>query len=1741
MQQESIQIKLVGKVRPQHLPKDEVGTTNSIIAKNVNNIFAVVNDLAEVDNPLSDAERKRAITEITNHANLSRNVKSATIEALKICKTVSQKRGIMSKARFGGTAQEISSLVHNSLTRTSSQRSLEKVRSLVKMVGQYRKAEHEAELEELLVKREKDLDVALQQSDLYRKLYEDAALSVSGFCEVDVDSRDDAVSEIQLAQNCIEDDVRIAAEEALLRAGTRYEMTAIMCEAMVHGSSGDDVRRVAKKTRLDAQPVNKQESSTLKEEIEANSNISQEQKKAAFEALQLCKVTRQLEELRDSIFHHLPPSKITDSCLVLSELDTKMHGLRSELQQARENMFEMLSRTDDVSEQAVAWEKKTQQHAEALKKSKREWERKLKKEEDRTEDQTKNFSREKAQREQIQLQLEQTKRTLEIERGEADKSSKVLSGEAVAMNVRLKTLMESVSGMTGALSSEQRQVRAATSTLEAVMQDHRKTNNELSAMKGRANVTNDELSDLHKQIRSLVEKTRLQEGDMEALEKKLVLSSQKTTDMENKLKETGETLEVLRQTVDKKDEALGMLKNDHSVAVQTIARQETNLQEQAAELSTTQQEVEALQNKKQELQENLNGELRTLKVQVENARQQQVLSEQALEHEKARHEKQTASSQEAYKSKLKLFEQETGRKHQNKLKDMQVSLEQAVLLKTQLSTSLNTTREALMEMEDTMSTVQSENSEMSTKMKSWKEEREERAVQLLKFTTSDTEQKASILSLEDEKLQLTRVNAETKHLFEKKQHETMSQLQAAQSDIEKLTQQHNQLVEEMREQYKRDQEAAQVQYERDSQKALQNLENQNASLQQNIEQTKVQQERDATTIAGQHHHAIVLLQSELEDAKSSHLLEMETTDGRHAQKMENAKSNYAADLDRKTKELQSKILMLTQEAKDSKEDRDRELLALQSRIDKDKERHSKSLHAAKVEHDRVVDEKNSRMQQLERSSEENIRKSKKDRSEMTSRLTELEIRCTDAERDQKSSERQLTPLNEQIQQQQRDLSRLKDALSEASGKIGDLQGKLDGSKQQFAGISQKHEAARRESDRVKTSLREIQSVAEELRTEVSSLNSQVSEIPVHEAEVERLRRRIEEGSNKQNAVIRDLQSRAHAAESKAGRAEERIVEENTRSKMEISRIKQELTTRNRISESMEQEAEERMRNLEDEHVRALSDTQEKIRSLQSEIESTHRSMETLRDSHHAQILELQDRMTVEAEQYLTQARQHSEAEVASLKRTASNIQREAEEMSKRQEQSWLTERSYLRNEVETSRTVAANAQKKQQHVMLELERQIIDTEKVKSELRAEREAHTETNAALSEMRTVSVVVDAERMKVRRLENELRSAEQTVTRVQQLEMQLADTESLLEETTTQKLQFETRLASENNTSRVEQLREKVERLRDAVSNDSSGNGNGSSSSSGGSGYNSDNLLENTSSSHSAILEALSSDHSRALSSNGELRRELAREQEACAAANKRLYSEREITSNKIKQLTTILRQAQDAWDHERRDILDSKRKSEQAKHEFESAAKLYSRISKDATNERDNALQELEDSGKRLLQKTTELSETRSKMLSLRDENLSLSHQTNLLKSEVTKITHVTARKKRSMYELNEELSNATNEFAGDLSSSKSVESRSSRALDTAQYRPTYYTRSETKQANSSVDARGASFPEKAGSGPYGVREADEEIAAMRNFFRSQRSEIDSTRSHSSRSLAEEADRIAWDVRKRSVGEDKEII
>ena len=1639
MEQDVMEIKLMGKVRPQHIPTNEVGTSNKIIMANVGNIFSAATDLADGNEQLSNVERQQAIKEIQAHENLSDDIKAAAIEALHRCKTVTQKRKVMSKARFGGSPEDIASVISKSGHRKAS---LEKVRSLVKMIGEFRKQEHETELEEVLVERENDLDTALQNAGTWKRHYEKSTLFISGFCPVDMEERDSAISEIQLSSNSTDETVSLAAEEALMQASTKYEISHILCAALAKDITATDVRRAAKRCREDALPIREKDVLLLQEEINSTHDLSAEQKEAALMTLPLCTVARQLEEVRDAILHRLDPNDISESCFVLSERKTALANLRSEIQQAREDTLQAAKTSTTNSIELHQWEARTMEEEERLREAKREWQMKTKQEEVRSTDLARHLSRAQAQQEQAESQLDILQQKLDAHNASTEIHSEQLHEDAQAMNERLQLLVETFNAVSSDLSAEQHAVKNATADLDEQAEERRRTTSGLVVAEQSVVQLQEEIVSLKKNVHSLEERGRLQDGDAGVQLKKSAHLLQKNTLLEEKLAENEQILEKVRQELQTSNETIASITSDQAVAAQTIESQKQEMEEQAELQLASEKAFQELQKSSADTEQNLVENIRTITIELGGAKQQLLMSQQALEHEKTRHSKQSNTAKDSFELRMQTQLQETERKFQNQLSNAEAKCQQSESIKNQLNTSLKAARDELMEIEDTLASTKLEMSAMQMKWSNIETDNKERDARILQLSTLEVEQSANIQELEELRIRTVRESTEARTEYERQLLEKNNEIQTLELAAELVNSKH----------------------EKDKEIQNKDLRLQLQQLQSASEEANIQFDRDLTA----------------------------------------AQESTRNEVEKQTKDLQSKFISLQKQMDSLKMESDTEMQILQDQLERETEQHKNQVQITEAAYEAEVTEKGARIAALEQDANDFTRKSRKDLAESMSKLSEVKAKYDDAAREAESHAQRLEPLEDQLKKHQREISRLKDTIADSGGKIGALEGKLDGSKQQLDNVVSKYETQKRESDRVRNSLRESQAQVTELRSEVSALKMQVGEIPMHEAEVDRLRLRIEEGSAKQNAVIRDLQARAHGAESRASRAEEKIVEEKTKHSMEVAHVKSELVSCERQREEITSTAETNAREQEELHERAIADQAEKIRTAQSSKEATTKSLEKMRADHHEQIMELQDRMTTEAEEYLLQERQHNDMEADSLKRMAEKIQREAEEMAQRQEQSWLTERTYLREEQDSARSIAQTSQKQLQSVMLDFERQVIEVDKLTGELRAEHQAHKETSAALSEMRAMSSLAEAETMKVQRLESELRASEEATSHVQRLEMQLQETERALQDSQAQKLDVETRLGSAINTSRVDQLREKVGRLRDAVSSDSLILGDSSSSSGGVGGGGA---------SHSSILSALSADHTRALGSNGELRRELAREQDVVAASNRRLHEERDAASQKIKKLTTILRQAQEAWDREREDILDSKRKSDLAKHEFESAAKLYSRLSKDATNERNSAQQSLEEQSKLLHKKSTELHETRSSMLALRDENLSLAHQADMLRTEVSKVTQTSTRRNRATQELDSEL----------LSAASALRGTRRRASGSAR-------RDGRSEGIQSVHEKAGGVG--GGGGQYGVREADEEVEMMRDFFKSQRRSVSGG---GSRSVAGEADSIAWKVRRRDAG------
>lgn len=546
---------------------------------------------------------------------------------------------------------------------------------------------------------------------------------------------------------------------------------------------------------------------------------------------------------------------------------------------------------------------------------------------------------------------------------------------------------------------------------------------------------------------------------------------------------------------------------------------------------------------------------------------------------------------------------------------------------------------------------------------------------------------------------------------------------------------------------------------------------------------------------------------------------------------------------------------------------------------------------------------------------------------------------------------------------------------------------------------------------------------ENLRAEVSDLRVAVQDSNLQEAEIERLRTLVEEGSMKQNSLIRSLQGRSHTAEARASRAETALAEESAKLRSEMSKLQAEMEIAQRRADTVEKRSERALveeRELQESQVNGLNS---QIRKLQNENESLSHNMENLRSTHHANIMELQEKMTKEAEEFLEEERRHAEGERESLHRTVDAVKKEAEESTARREKSWLAERTYLRRELDYAREAAERAQKGLQTTMLEHEKYAIELDAVKSKLKAEKKAHTELISVVKELKTKLYLTETTKSRAQQLEAELESSAKASVYAKELETQLRDVEKQLQDALIQKSVAEQELKDQKSQSRISNLQNSFAKLRDRVESDFM-NSEGEKDRD----FNKDSS-PSIGSSEKTLLNALTQDHRHALQTNSELRRELVMKEDELSIVSKKLTNERKASAQKIKSLTTILRQAQNGWTREREEILREKRRAEESTREFESAARMYSRISNDATKERDNAMQQLHEEANSLQKKSRELEETRRELISIRDENLALSKQSDILRREVSKVSDSVETRRQTLNKLELGLGFASRELS----------------------------------------------------------------------------------------------------------------
>ena len=167
------------------------------------------------------------------------------------------------------------------------------------------------------------------------------------------------------------------------------------------------------------------------------------------------------------------------------------------------------------------------------------------------------------------------------------------------------------------------------------------------------------------------------------------------------------------------------------------------------------------------------------------------------------------------------------------------------------------------------------------------------------------------------------------------------------------------------------------------------------------------------------------------------------------------------------------------------------------------------------------------------------------------------------------------------------------------------------------------------------------------------------------------------------------------------------------------------------------------------------------------------------------------------------------------------------------------------------------------------------------------------------------------------ERELRASSKASDYAKDLESQLRETEKQLKEALSIKSKVK-ELRNSRSESRVHALKLAL-RLRDRVTSDAMDADERKSVED----YQ-PHITDTAPGKSGTEILNVSIDHRRALQANSELRRELSMKQDELSSLGRNLVNERQVSAQKLKSLTTILRQAQDGWAREREEILREKK-------------------------------------------------------------------------------------------------------------------------------------------------------------------------------------------------------------------------
>jgi chromosome segregation ATPase len=760
VQQASLQIKVIAKIIPHDLPTDLMSTSNTVIEENVRGVFDIVTDLTSEDTPISKQKRQATVHEIESHSFMTDSTKRSAKAALAEAQTEQQRNEILRRARQNDSHTRIMEAGRIGKHKMKSS-TMDRVRSVVKMVGKIKREEVQHHLEQSLELKESELDRALQDKSLLQKQQDRMILNVAGFHEPTVDEKDACLSEVSLVSDAIlSAETREAAEQAIEVARTSFELNAILQVIFVDGpllsfhgrgrnrspslvsrvASEDQQQRLrshltrsVKKAREAGCEVDAKAVEQYKNALRLDDGLTQDQRDAALRALENTYVQRQFIAVQEAVDNGKSAEVIETSCVLLTSKSNQLKNVRSALVNTINRMEELTTFQRSLSQEAVSLHNKLETSAIKSKDAERKLLLQFEASETKVAGLMKDIAVIRHRKEDTEKALARLQSKYVSANATMEKSSETLSKNAQEMNARITNLVSELHTVSSHFSEEISAVTQATNRDLEHMQSGRvlikKQLEETSQQLAEKATESDHLRGL---VRELEKEVANKNAAILSAEAKEALLKSKLSKMKTELeKELGRLQESKTKSRDSEKKISGLEQDvlDHESAKSKLERQ---LAEKVEELTERTQEIERqksltlsvkseLENQEQRFAE----EKRAMRKELGEASQEAEIASNSKEHQIRKLRKESAAMQQRLEAELSTIRENLENKITILTADLASSEQSLDETRKTLHVTMKKSRVDLEVSEDAMSAVTTEKTRVEISLKSMTEEKKE--------------------------------------------------------------------------------------------------------------------------------------------------------------------------------------------------------------------------------------------------------------------------------------------------------------------------------------------------------------------------------------------------------------------------------------------------------------------------------------------------------------------------------------------------------------------------------------------------------------------------------------------------------------------------------------------------------------------------------------------------------------------------------------------------------------------------------------------------------------------------------------------------------------------------------------------------------------------------------------------------------------------------------------------------------